>query len=106
MSKFQIGDIVQVKPYEELLSEYEVDEDGDIWVECEFFFQEDMRRFCNQYFRVEGTKEGTYFLVSEGKESSSSISVSRYSFSAGMLRAKEIIPPISYSFDDMFLGES
>ena len=105
MSKFQIGDIVQVKSYEELLSEYGIDEDGDIWVGCEYFTEE-MRRFCNQYFRIEDTEEGTYFLVNEGKESSSSTSVSCYNFSPGMLRTKEIIPPISYSFDDMFLGES
>ena len=105
MSKFQLGDIVQVKSYEELSSEYKVDEDGNIWVECEYFTEE-MHRFCNQYFRIEDTVGGTYYLVSEGKESSPSTSVTHYNFSAGMLRAKEIIPPISYSFDDMFLGKS
>ena len=104
MSKFHIGDIVQVKSWEELSSEYSVDEEGDAWVECEFFTEE-MHRFCNQYFRIEDIEGGTYYLVSEGKESSPS-AVSSYNFSAGMLRAKEIIPPISYSFDDMFLGES
>lgn len=61
--RFQVGDIVKVKSWEEMVSQYKVDTDGDIF-HGDIWFVKDMRYLCGLTFEVAGITEcGGYFEI-------------------------------------------
>lgn len=53
MRQFKVGDIVQIKSWEEMESEYELDDDGDIFVgSISRSFVKKMKYLCNVILEV------------------------------------------------------
>lgn len=54
MRQFKIGDMVKIKSWEEMVEEFELDEDGDISIRNGYtFFSIEMREFCGNIITIE-----------------------------------------------------
>ncbi len=100
---FAVGDLVQVRAYEDMVREFGLDEDNDIWCGCEYF-TEDMRCFCHKVYRIIEIYGGSIYLDSTSGTDVDEIR--EYTFAEGMLQyPDEELPSIDYTFDAMFDGE-
>ena len=58
---FFIGDIVEVKSWEELVEEFGIIEVAGIqFIDCDFYFSPEMKHLCGVRFKVEETVEAVY----------------------------------------------
>lgn len=62
-----IGDVLQIRSYEDMKSEFGVDEDGDIHGGCGAWFDNEMKPLCGKVFTVSEFEHDGYHSV-EGVE--------------------------------------
>ena len=81
MNKFQVGDVLRVRLFDDLAAEFGVDEDGCI--PCDAGFVTEMRKFCGQTFTVKDI-DYNWYIPEE-------IELQEFCWSADML--ERIDPP-------------
>ena len=60
MSKFNIGDYVKIREWDDMEREFGLNDSGHI--DCKFLFIKEMRRLCGQKFTIKDISNGRYFF--------------------------------------------
>lgn len=106
----QVGDLVKIRQWEDMASEYEVDCDGCIYLEKdEIFFTPSMKLLCGKVFRVSGFLKDDGFFFLEGCSEKDRFEPSAYIFSEEMIEFSmseshypiENLPKTKVSFDEL-----
>lgn len=59
-ARYEVGDRVLVKEWDDMVSEYGIDEDGDIKI-CASFFVKDMKKYCGRIMTISSVESSGIF---------------------------------------------
>lgn len=62
--KYNVGDMVQVKTYEQMANEYDVYTDGDI--KTKITFVKSMRVYCGKIVTIKEKYDNCYYIKEDG----------------------------------------
>lgn len=84
---FQVGDIVKIREWDDMLEEYGLNEWGSI--RCTFHFVSEMKILCGQRFKVVDItyeREGINYRLAPIDEAINPAFIRRFNYSAHMLK--------------------